>query len=281
MAMELGSPRWTNTGAHPFGPAPGSGGLASTKWTSTVATPFGPAPGGGRMGGMFESGFAAQEQSLTMDAEKILKQQAFSVKQEPVKPGDIASMVIRFVFTDRGTLTKKQLDSLVYGLLKKAGYKVSLTSSYKSHNVTWRWGKIGVEAAGDVPLYVPVVSAPAAYAGLRYAGNVFGAPLYTPDAKAMAPLPGQIWVYTMAVPSAHDTMTDGDAAQVTTLLKQSRINIADAGADAYSTVWLTLRGCPVGLFKKAESKIVKAGWSSLLLLVAYNMVAPHIGSEVL
>ena len=279
MPMELGAAKWTSNTPHPFSKAPGAG-LGSTRWTSTVPTPFGPAPGGGMGGGMFESGFAAQPQSIDMDAERILAKGPFSVKKEEVTPGDIPSMVIRFRYTDRGSLTKAQLDTNVKAFLKKAGYKVSKASSFKPVNVTWKWGTIGVEASGDVPLYVPVVATPPPYEGLRYAGSVFGAPLYAPDAKALSPMPNQIWVYTVAITSAADTMTDGESAQALTLLKQAMINMAPA--NAYATVLATLRGCPRDVFgKKPEVTLAKAGWSTLLLVVAYNMVTMHVGSEVM
>lgn len=279
MSMELGSTKWTSNTPHPFSRAPGAG-LGSTRWTSTVPTPFGPAPGGGMGGGMFESGFAVTEQRIDMDAERILAKGPFTVKKEEIQPGDIPSMVVRFQYTDRGSLTKPQLDMKVKAFLKKAGYKVSEASSFKPVNVTWKWGTMGVEATGDVPLYVPVVATPAPYEGLRYAGAVFGAPLYAPDAKALEPMPNQIWVYTVAITSSADTMTDGEAAQALTLLKQAMINMSPA--NAYATVIVTLRGCPLSVFgQKPGITLAKAGWSSLLLVVAYNMVTMHVGSEVM
>ncbi len=279
MSMELGATKWTSNSPRPFARAPGAG-LGSTRGAPTVPTRFGPVPGGGSMGGMFESGFAAQEQSIDMDAERILAKGPFTVKKEPIAAGDIPSMVIRFRYTDRGSLTKDRLDTKVKEFLKKAGFKVSKASSFKPVNVTWKWGTMGVEAAGDVPLYVPVVSTPAAYEGLRYAGAVFGAPLYAPEAKALEPMPNQIWVYTMAITSAADTMTDGEAAQGLTLLKQAMINMAPA--NAYGTVLVVLRGCPRDVFgKRPDAVLVKAGWSSLILVAAYNMLIPHFGSEVL
>lgn len=281
MPMELGATKWTSNSPHPFARAPGAG-LGSTRWTSTVPTPFGPAPGGGGVGGMFESGFAAQEQSIDMDAERILAKGPFTVKKEEVKPGDIPSMVVRFRYTDRGALTKDTLDTKVKTFLKRAGFKVSKASSFKPVNVTWKWGTMGQEAAGDMPLYVPVVATPAPYGGLRYAGAAFGAPLYAPDAKALEPMPNQIWVYTVAITSAVNTMTDGESAKALTLLKQSMINMA--AANAYGTVLATMRGCPRSVFgaKPAMASVAKGvGWSSLILVVAYNMLVPHIGSEVL
>lgn len=253
--------------------------LGSTKWTSNTPHPFARAPGAG-MGALHETGFAAQEQSINMDSERILAKGPFTVRRQPVTAGNIPSMVIRFRYTDRGSLTKQQLDAKVKTFLKKASYRVSKASSFKPVDVTWKWGTMGKEAAGDVPLYVPVVASPGAYAGLRYSGNLFSAPLYAPDAKALAPLPNQIWVYTVAITSQTETMTDGEAAQVLTLLKQAMVNMAPA--NAYASVLITLRGCPLNVFApKGGSTIAKAGWDGLLLLVAYNMIVPHIGSEVL
>lgn len=279
MSMELGATKWTSNTPRPFARAPGAG-LGAARWTSTVPTPFGPAPGGGSMGGMYDSGFAATPQSIDMDAERILAKGPFSVKKEPIAGSDIPSMVIRFRYTDRGALTKGQLDTRVKAFLKKAGFKVSKASSFKPVNVAWKWGTMGAEAAGDVPLYVPVVASPPAYEGLRYAGAVFGEPLYAPDAKALEPMPNQIWVYTVAITSAADTMSDGESAQALTLLKQAMINMAPA--NAYGTVLATVRGCPRDVFgKKPEVTLAKAGWSSLILYVAYNVLSLHVGSEVL
>jgi len=239
--------------------------------------------GGGRFGGMFEEGLAAEpvpSPDITLEPERILAKGPFTVKREAITPGDTPSLVVRMRYTDRGTLTQKQLDDNVKALLKKSGFKTSIASSFKPQDVTWRWGTIGKEAAGDVVLYVPEVSSPPAYEGIRYAGSLFPNPLYDPSANVLATMPNQIWVYTVAVTSGRSTMTDGDAAQALTLLKQAMVNMAPAGG--YASVLITLRGCPPGLFEApAKAALVQAGWSALILLVAYNMVAPHIGSEVL
>ena len=255
--------------------------LGSTKWTSNNPHPFSRAPGGG-MGALHETGFAAQDQSIDMDmdSERILAKGPFKVQRLPVTPGDIPSMLISFRYTDRGSLTKQLLDAKVKAFLQKASFRVSKSSSFKPVDVTWKWGTMGKEASGDVPLYVPVVASPGAYEGLRYSGNLFSAPLYAPDAKALAPLPNQIWVYTMVITSQTETMSDGESAQALTLLKQAMINMSKA--NAYATVLITLRGCPRKIFgPKSGPAIKKAGWDALLLLVAYNMIVPHFGSEVL
>lgn len=253
--------------------------LGSTKWTSNSPHPFSRSPGAG-MGALHETGFAAQEQSIDMDSERILAKGPFSVRKLPVTPGDIPSMLISFRYTDRGSLTKKQLDANVKAFLKKASFRASKASSFKPVDVTWKWGTIGVEASGDVPLYVPVVASPGTYEGLRYSGNLFSAPLYSPDAKALAPLPNQIWVYTVVITSQTETMTDGESAQALTLLKQAMINMSKA--NAYAKVLITLRGCPRKVFESKGGPVIpKAGWDALILLVAYNMIVPHIGSEVI
>ncbi len=254
-------------------------GLASTQWTSTSARPFGPAPGAGVAG--LESGFAAQEvKPFAFDDERIRVDQAFSVKKQPVAANEIPSMVIRFLFTDRGSITKGAMDKQVSALLKKAGYRVSIKSSFKPVTVRWKWGTIGKEAAGDTLLYVPVVAEPAAYAGLRYASSSHDEPLYAPDDKKLSQVPTQIWVYTMAVTSASSSMTDGEAAQVLTLLKLARVNIAKSGANAFSSVWLTMRGCPSTLFGGGK-RPKKGGWSPILLVAAFEILRIHAGSEVL
>jgi hypothetical protein len=304
MAMEIGTDRWANTR-----PQPG-GGLASTRWTSTVPTPFGPAPGGGRLGGMFESGFAADpvpalqvekgsaapgqtqsaliRQQLTngvappvsikMDPLDVIGKGPFTVKKEPVAANEIPSMVIRFQLTDRGTLTKEALDKNVHAFLKSAGYRVSVKSTFTPIDVTWRWVH---DTQAD--FYYPVVSSPAALAGMRYSGNAIMLPVYQASDPLLAKLPNQIWIYTMAVTSAHSTMSDGEAAQVLTLLKQSMVNMRPA--NFYTRVALTLRGCPSTLFGATNTdpipKPSKAGWSPLILIVAYELLSIHMGSDVI
>lgn len=276
MSIQLGSTKWTSNTPHPFSRAPGAG-LGSTKWTSNTPHPFARAPGGGM--GLASSGFEAQEQSIDMDEERIESLGPFTVERQEIKPGDIPSMVIKFRYTDRGTLTKAKLDAKVKTFLAQSGYRTSKASSFQPANVTWKWGTIGVEASGDVPLYVPVVATPSPYAGIRYSGNKFGAPMYTPDMNVLAPLPNQIWIYTVVITSSADTMTDGESAQALTLLKQAMVNMAPALA--YSTVLITLRGCPLGVFKTklASTPLAKAGWSSLILYVAYQMVIMPLSAE--
>ena len=285
MVMELGTARWSSTRPQPFGPAPG-GGLASTRWSSTSAHPFGPAPGAGRGLGTLTSGFAAErvaDPSISMEPERIISKGPFTVKQKPVGVGEIPSLVIRMRYTDRGSLTKSQLDANVKALIKKAGYKVSKASSFRPVDVTWRWDTIGKEASGDVPIYVPVVSTPAALTDVRYAGGAYPESLYEPSSQILAKIPGQVFIYTLAVTSGRNTMADGEAAQVLTLLKQAMVNMAST--NSFANVLITLQGCPASVFgpsaKKKLPPVAKAGWSALVLLVAYNMVMPHVGSEVI
>ena len=72
------------------------------------------------------------------------------------------------------------------------------------------------------------------------------------------------------------------------LLKQAIVNLSKTGSGAYlgrPGVLVTLRGVPTDLFTGQVAnplpKSVKTGFSALLLLVAYNMISPHVGSEVL
>lgn len=284
MVMEFESARWTDNGPQPFRTAPG-GGLAATRWTSTVPTPFGPAPGGGRLGGMFESGFAAEaavpvgpNPGIVMDPIKIIGKGPFTVKREPVQSGQIPSMVVRMRYTDRGSLTQGTLDAQVKALLKRANFKVSIASSFKPLDVTWRYEH---DATDD--FYFPVIQTPTALLGMRYSGNAARLPVYSADPNTLAKMPNQIWVYTMAITSGDNTMSDGEAAQALTLLKQAMVNMANT--HSYANVELTLRGCPPALFeapvKPPLPAPIKASASALLLLVAYNMLSPHIGSEIL
>jgi hypothetical protein len=265
-------------------------GLGATRWTSTVPTPFGPAPGGGRFGEVFSSGFAAEQEPViesergqkvefSFDDQKVAAKTGYTVKKEP-SPG-IPSIVIRLRFTDRGALTQGILDSQVKEFIKNAGYKVSRATSFKPQDVMWRWAVIGSEAAGDVPIYVPEVASPAEYMGIRYSGSAYPNPLYQPSAETLAKLPNQIWVYTVGVTSKNNTMTDGEGAQVLTLLKQAMINMFKYSA--FANILATVRGCPRNVFEAPEpdlpAPVVAGMFSSLILIVAWNMMSTHVGSE--
>ncbi len=250
--------------------------LGSTRWTSTSATPFGPAPGGG-IGQLHDSGFSAQrtgEPGTVMDPLLVLGRGPFTVRRQTVSVGETPAMVIQFRYTDRGALTKAQLDQQVQDFLKKAGYKVSRTTSFKPQSVTWRW-----EHDKQADFYFPVVDGPAALSGMRYAGNAVSLPVYQASADLLAKLPNSIYLYTVAVTSPVNEMNDGNAAQVLTLLKQAMVNMAPA--DAYANVLATLKGVPASLFGpvKRAVPLAKAGMSGLILIAAWNMLSPHIGSE--
>lgn len=264
--------------------------LSGSRWTSTSAHPFGPAPGAGRGLGLgYTSGFSATPadevfnqpgaEQIVFQEDRIEKVTGIEIRSEAVKAGEIPSLVLRLRYTDRGGVNKSILDAQVKGLFKKSGYKTSRATSFKPVNVVWRWQKLGSEASGDRPIYVPVVAS-GPHAGLRYAGSAYPEPLYDPSAKALANLPNQLWIYTIAVTSAQNTMTDGDGAQVITLLKQAIVNMYSTGG--VQNTLATRRGCPRSVFEKPVSPTpapIKGAVSALILLAAYNMVAPHIGSE--
>jgi len=282
MVMEVGQgiagSRWTSNSPRPFRRAPG-GALASTRWTSTVPHPFAPAPGGG-MG--YISGFhaAPANEEITVDPLLVLGRGPFTVKKEPFVSGQTPSMVVRFVFTDRGRANKSVLDAQVRELMRKAGYKTSKVTSFKSEPVTWRWQQ---DKGGT--FYMAVVQTPKKWAGMRYAGQALGVgPVYEPDAALLGKLPTQLWVYTVALTTAYDTMSDADGAQTITLLKQAMVNMANAGVGSYAHVIATVRSCPSEVFGKvikpvAKASVAKTGSAALLLLFAYNLLSPHIGSE--
>jgi hypothetical protein len=95
-------------------------------------------------------------------------------------------------------------------------------------------------------------------------------------------LPNQIYLYTFAVTSQAFTMTDGDGAQILTVVKQGLINVNKvAPARLYGQIAATVRGCPRNIFVAPGKPIIKGIVSSLILLAAYNMVIYHIGSEKL
>lgn len=260
MTMELGSTRWTSNTPHPFSRSPGAGGRS--------------------LRGLHESGFAAETlpaSTVLPDIHVIPKQWPFAVKQEPVGAGMIPSIVIRMRYTDRGTLTQAVLDKNIYQYLEKNGFKVSAATSFKPVRVTWKWMH---DTQAD--FYYPVVATPVELAGLRYAGNAVTLPVYSADPKVIAKLPSEIYVYTMAATTpapGGGTMTDAEAARVLSFVRQAMMDMASAGG--YAHVLFTTRGCPCEVFGSCQPvpPIVVAGFSSLLLLVAYNMVAPHIGSE--
>ena len=252
--------------------------LGGTRWTSNSPRPFSRSPGAG-MGALHESGFAAE--IVMNDIHVIPKQWPFAVKQEPVGAGTIPSIVIRMRYTDRGLLTQASLDKGVYEFLKANGLKVSTATSFKPVKVTWKWMH---DTQAD--FYYPVIATPGELAGLRYSGNAVTLPVYSADPKVIAKLPSEIYVYTMAATKpllggdgSGGAMDDRFAAQVLTLVRQAMVNMASA--QGYAHVLFTTRGCPCEVFGACQPipPPIIWGFSSLLLLVAYNMIAPHVGSE--
>jgi hypothetical protein len=285
MVMELGSARWTDNTPRPFGPAPGGGvgSLGSTRWTSTVPTPFGPAPGGGSFGGVYDSGFAADPVTEYGEGEMaddwIVKGEwDINVIKKPVAAGKVPSMVLQFFITDRGIADKASLDKDVHDFLKASGYKVSLKTSFQTVPVTWKWAKEA--SVPGLDFYHAAIATPAKYAGLWYAGSAMSDTIYTPSDELLKKVPNHVYIYTMALTSASNTMTDGDSAQALTLIKQGLINMnRDLGVRIYTQINATITGCPHSVFVTPVKPVVKGVISSLILIAAWNMIATQIGSE--
>jgi hypothetical protein len=283
MVMELGSTRWTDTNPTPFGPAPGggTGGLASTRWTSTVPTPFGPAPGGGSFGGVYDSGFAAEPvKNVTFEDDIIINADwKIHVTEKPIAAGKVPSMVLQFFITDRGLADKKTFDTLIHKFLQDGGYKVSLQTSFKSESVAWQWKK--EEEVPGFAFYYPVVASPAKWAGLRYSGNALDVTaIHAPTDAMLQRLPNHVYLYTMALTSANNSMSDGDSAQALTLVKQGLINMnRDLRINVSTQIAATITGCPESVFKKPVKPVVKGVISSLILVAAWEMLATQFGSE--
>jgi hypothetical protein len=237
------------------------------------------------MRGLHESGFAA-EPLATEYTEKdwkdlnVLGREGYVIKREAVGAGMVPSVVIRMRYTDRGLLTQAALDKNIHQFLKANGFKVSLATSFKPVQVTWKWVQ-------DVSkyFYFPVISTPTALAGLKYSGSaIVMNPPATMEQAAKVKLPNEIYIYTLAVtapiPGGPGSMTDAEATRVLNLVRQAKVNMASA--KGYANTLFTMRGCPDEIFNPIippVPPIIVAGFSSLLLIVAYNMVASHVGSE--
>lgn len=267
--------------------------LSGTRWTSNNVAPFSRAPGAGLRGlapisgqpGLFrrrpsttdfESGFAADPVgSGTMEPDiLVLGQGPFTVKRQAVAQGEVPSALIQFYYTDRGTLTKARLDKDVADLLKKNGFKVSRATRFEPISVTWRWQH-------EPDFYYPVVATPSSLAGMRYAGNALQLPVYTQSAADLAKVPTQIYVYTLAVTTDKNTMTDADAARVLTQLRQAMVGMDNA--KAYANVHVTTLGSSPDVFGDSTSTeplspVVKAGISSLILVAAVQLLSSHVGA---
>jgi hypothetical protein len=155
--------------------------------------------------------------------------------------------------------------------LKEKGFRVSRATTFAPLDVTWEWKQ---DPKAD--LFFPVIKTPKSVAGVRYAGSVIDLGLHTTrDSTSLAKLPNQIYIYTFAVTSTQNTMTDADSAKLITLIKQAYVNMYSAGANAYGTTDVTLLGSPASMFDEDKKSVVPAilGISSLLLLVAYQMIA--------
>ncbi len=268
MVMEIGSARQSEYGR---------AGLGATRWTSNSARPFSRAPGaGGGLRGLkgFETGFAAdpvnEEPAIT-----VVGQGPFTVTQQPALAGEIPSLFIQFVYTDRGLLNKERLDASVRDLLQRSGFRTSKATDFKPVAATWR---LVHEPQAD--FYFPVIATPAQFAGLRYSGNALVLPLHSNDASALGKLPPSVYVYSLAATSNSNTMTDADAARALTLLRQAMTTMANGGMNAYAHVNIVRRSSPADVFGDGGlGPVAKLGISSLILVVAANMLSSHIGSE--
>lgn len=241
--------------------------LGSTRWTSNSARPFARSPGAGTQG---LSGFAATP--ATIQGDDILvtaKKWAFEVVRLPVEAGKIPSMLLQLRFTDRGTYSfVGQLDAQILPALKKAGFKTSKATSFTPIGVQWTRAALG----GD--LYYPVVSSPAELAGLRYSGNAVTLPwtaAQSTDATELSKLPSNIYVYTVAVTSNDNTMTDAQGAQVLSVIHTW---LQNQTAGAYMTGKATLLGSDPSVFPGPVTPAV-AAVSGLALIIAWNMLSNH------
>lgn len=251
-------------------------GLASARWTDNSPRPFSRAPGAGGLRGLkgFETGFAADPVNEE-PAINVIGQGPFTVTQQPALAGEIPSLFIQFVYTDRGLLNKERLDANVSELLQRSGFRTSKATSFVPEAVTWR---LVHEPQAD--FYFPVVATPAKFAGLRYSGNAITLPLHSNDASALSKLPPSVYVYTLAATSNSNTMSDEDAARALTLLRQAMTTMANGGMQAYAHVNIVRRSSPPEVFgDQGIGPVAKLGISSLILVAALNMLANHVGSE--
>jgi hypothetical protein len=278
------------------------GTLGSTKWTSTVPTPFGPAPGAGLGDGVqrrprraattdYESGFAADPVTTEYTFSKASIAQgldkSYVAKTQPVAQGQIPAALVQLYFTDRGTATKTLLDRGVFDVMRSAGFQVSRTTKFDPLLVQWKKQNIP-----GTDFFRAVVASPASIAGMMYGGSALGDEQIATDAT-MVNLPNSIYVYTFAVTTAKDTFTDAEGAKLLTLLKQTLGRVLPASG-GYAAKHVTLMGAAPDVFigpkpaptpdptpgpTPGPSPIVVAGISSILLIAAYNMLSPHIGSE--
>lgn len=270
MVMELGDfsgTRWTNNSPRPFSRAPGAGfgDVATQRRPRRAATTD------------YDSGFAADPVNETFeDEQRITVDTSIKVKRLPVAQGEIPSALVKLQFTDRGTLSKENLDANVHQLLKHNGFRVSLATSLTPVDVTWAWKQ---DPKAD--LFFPVIKTPKSLAGIRYAGSAIDLGLQTTrNSTLLAKLPNQVYVYSFAVTSPQNNMTDADSAKLLTLIKQAYSNMHNSGFNAYGTTDVTLLGSPTRVFD-VVSAITPAvlGLSGIVLLIAYNMIAQNTGAD--
>ena len=273
MVMEfdgLASTRWTSNSARPFARAPGAGGgLASTRWTTNTPWPFARSPGAGTSG---ISGFSATPATIQGDDIQVLaKKWDFEVvRNAPVigAPNQIPIMFVQLRFTDRGMISSAaQLDAQILPPLRSAGFKTSKATSFNAVPVSWK-----ITTVTGTALYAPVVDAPADLAGIRYSGNAVTLPWTGADPKQLSALPSNMYVYSFAVTSKNDSMTDAEGAQVLSLV---RAWLQGQSAKAYATGKATLMSGDKSLFVTPITPVA-AGAFGLILVVAWNMLSPHI-----
>jgi hypothetical protein len=248
--------------------------LSGTRWTSNSPRPFSRAPGAGNgMRGLHETGFASE---IVGDPINVVGRGPFTVTQNPVAAGQIPSLLIQFVYTDRGLVDKTRADQMIRDALAR-DFKVSKATSFEPVAASWRMVH---ETQAD--FYYPVIASPAKYAGLRYNGSLLPTyPHSVAEANALlARLPSNIYVYTLAITSKSDTMTDAEAAQALTIMRGAMTAMANAGMNAYAHVPIVRTGSAPDVFgSSVPTTVATLGVSSLALVIAFNLLSSHIGSE--
>ena len=197
------------------------------------------------MGGMYESGFAAErvtEVGFNIDEEKVLGKQ-FNIEVTHKETPGVPSMVVSIRYTDKGTLTKEVLDQNIQALLKKSGFKVSANTLWQRTPVVWRWQML--EGSG---VYFPVVAS-GPLEGTRYAGAAILLPAANPTDVMLAKLPTTMDIYTIALTSEKYDLSVGDAARALTLIKQGLVNMNRY--DGYYRLAVVMRGVETSVFSGA------------------------------
>jgi len=248
-------------------------GLGSTRWTSNSPRPFARSPGAG-VGGLPMSGFSATPADIQgEDMYAFAKRWDFEVVRLPLEVGKIPSMLVQLRFTDRGTFAfAGQLDAQILPPLRAAGFKVSKATSFNPVAVSWKTQALSSD------LYYPVVAAPPELAGIRYSGNAVTLPWTSTqavDVAELGKLPSSLYIYTFAVTSKDNTMSDAQGAQVLSLVQ----NWKNSQPKAYATGKMTLLGSDLNVFERGGGVTpLAAGVGGLVLIVAWNLLSPHIKS---